>query len=564
MYTLRKILLLFFTIINLYASSIYVNKAGYLTHKVKYVYFSNNVDSFFIHEKSCGKVLFKDKVSLWKENDLATGLTLYRGDFSQFNKQGIFYITDNLGNRSSEFEISDTVFYSLYKTSLKSFYYQRCGIDLEPKYANEYSHPKCHLLDGYFHKSCDTAGFKLVTGGWHDAGDYGKYVVNAGITVGTLLMAYEPFPHKFLDDNLNIPESNNNVPDILDEVKYELEWMLKMQDIDGGVFTKVAKEKFEDFVMPQDDLSEGRYIYRKSSAATADFAAVMARAFRVFKNYDKNFSLLCLNAARKAWGFIEKNPVIVPKGGFKNPEGTITGEYGDKNDSDERLWASIELYLSDGNQKYFDYYKNNYNKNENLFSTMDWGDVRSLAHFTFLFNNSKSNAHDDIFNKLSFSLKNYCEHLISKSNLDGFNLTIHPGEYRWGSNSDVLNNAVILILGYELLKKQEYYNAALMQLNYILGTNAHDISFVTKVGDKCVMNPHHRPSGADGIDDPVPGLLAGGPNQYLQDPTLQKNFNSNTPPALCYVDDVGSWSSNETAINWNAPLVFVAGYFNDL
>lgn len=573
----RKGILIFFSLINIAsinASSIYVNKIGYLPSKVKYVYFSNLVDSFYVREQISGVIRFRGKAELWKEKDLATNLTLYRGDFSKFNGKGIFYITDNLGNKSSTFSISDTVFNEVYRKSLKYFYFQRCGIDLEQKHAGRYSHAKCHLLDGYFHRSTDTVGFKYVVGGWHDAGDYGKYIVNAGITVGTLLMAFELFPQKFSQDDLNIPESKNNIPDLLDEVKYELEWMLKMQNFDGGVYSKVTKERFEEFVMPQDDSPEGRYIYRISSTATADFAAVMARAYRIFNKYDKDFAYQCINAAKKAWNFLERNPDIVPLGGFKNPEGTITGEYGDKDDSDERLWASIELYFSTGNTKFFNYYESNYKK-KNLFTTMDWGDVRTLAHLTFLTcqtelpcqtglsHKTKEVLFSGIINEHKHSLENYCELLLSKSRKDGFNITILPGEYRWGSNSDVLNNAVILIFGYELLNKQDYYDTALMQLNYILGINAHDISFVTGVGDNSVMNPHHRPSAADGIFEPIPGLLAGGPNQYLDDPTLRSLFDSNSPPALCYVDDVGSWSSNETAINWNAPLVFVSGYFNE-
>jgi endoglucanase len=126
----------------------------------------------------------------------------------------------------------------------------------------------------------------------------------------------------------------------------------------------------------------------------------------------------------------------------------------------------------------------------------------------------------------------------------------------------VLNKALLLIYAYEQTDNNSYFQIASMQLNYIMGTNAHNISFITGVGTNSVMHPHHRPSVADGVINPVPGLLAGGPDQYLDDPVLQSHFNSSTPPALCYIDDVGSYASNEIAINWNAPLVFVSGYFN--
>lgn len=99
--------------------------------------------------------------------------------------------------------------------------------------------------------------------------------------------------------------------------------------------------------------------------------------------------------------------------------------------------------------------------------------------------------------------------------------------------------------------------------NYILGANVHNLSFVTGIGSKSPMKPHHRPSEADGVIQPIPGLLVGGPNQYLNDPILQQYFNQNTPPTLCYIDHLHSYASNEIAINWNAPLVFVSGFFND-
>lgn len=160
-------------------------------------------------------------------------------------------------------------------------------------------------------------------------------------------------------------------------------------------------------------------------------------------------------------------------------------------------------------------------------------------------------------------LLSYCNSLVSRTQNDGFNLTLNTYDYNWGCNSDVLNKAIMLLAGYTIFNNQPYFNAALSQMNYILGTNAHNISFITGIGEKSVLHPHHRPSGADNITAPVPGLLAGGPDRNLSDTTLSNRFNSKTPPALCYLDIQDSYASNEICINWNAPLVFVAGYFNN-
>lgn len=541
-------------------AQVFINQVGYLNTSPKYVYCSSNADSFHIIEVSTDQIKFSGLLSLSIVNDVATGFSLSIGDFSSFQREGNYYIRTNLNEISYPFDISNNVFENLYRKSLKGFYFQRCGMILSSNYADGYSHPSCHNADAVFHSSTNQTGTILTTGGWHDAGDYGKYIVNAGITVGTLLMAYESFPQLFAYDDLNIPESGNGIPDLLDEVKYELLWFLKMQNPNGGVYFKVTREQFEPFVMPQNDPGT-RYVYSISSTATADFAAVMARAYRLFASFDSNFANQCLNASKLAWSFLVANPAIVPSGGFKNPSGTATGEYGDSNDSDERLWAASELFQTTGEITYKSYFESHYSSGGIINSTMGWQNVKDLAQLTYL-NSTQTNASSTVKTQIKNSLISYCNNLVNRSAINGFGVAINPGEYYWGSNSDILNKAILLIYAYDQTKNYNYYEVALNQLNYILGTNAHNLSFVTGVGSKSVMHPHHRPSASDGILNPVPGLLAGGPNQYLNDPLLQSLFNSSTPPALCYVDTVDSYASNEIAINWNAPLVFVSGYFS--
>ncbi len=546
--------------IQIFSTEIFVNQVGYLPNLPKYFYTAEQVDSFYIIEESTGTIYYTGKVELSVTNDPGTGLTLYKGDFSELEKPGNYFVQLNNGDSSFIFKISSDVFQDAANKSLKSFYYQRCGVELPPDFAGVYHHPACHLNDGTLHSNTGESGYLENKGGWHDAGDYGKYVVNAGITVGTLLMAYEYFSDGFDSDNLNIPESGNNIPDILDEIRFELEWLLKMQKPDGGVYFKLTRETFEGFIMPQND-DGTRYIYEISSTATGNFAAVMARASRLFISYDSTFANQCLNAAISAWKFLITHPGIIPGGGFKNPPGTRTGEYGNPNDKDERLWASAELFETTGDSLYHNYFINHYNNLGIIKSIMNWGNVQNLAYVTYLWS-KQSAAPDDIKSSIKNNLVSYCDSLVKRSNVNGFGITLNPGEYHWGCNSDVLNNAILLILGYEQSNRNDFYNTAIMQLYYILGSNAHNKCFVTGLGSNPVMFPHHRPSASDEIIDPVPGLIAGGPNQDLQDRLLQANYNNSTPPALCYLDDVGSYASNENAINWNAPLVFVLGYFN--
>jgi endoglucanase len=142
----------------------------------------------------------------------------------------------------------------------------------------------------------------LDRGGWHDAGDYGRYVVNSGLSTGTLLWTYEMFADRVKGVSLHIPESGNGTPDILNEIRWNLDWMRSMQDEDGGVFHKQTSERFCDFVMPEKDtlasvvIGTGRTPF-KSSCATADYAAVMAIAARVYRPFDPAFSASALDGA---------------------------------------------------------------------------------------------------------------------------------------------------------------------------------------------------------------------------------------------------------------------------
>jgi endoglucanase len=192
---------------------------------------------------------------------------------------------------------------------------------------------------------------------------------------------------------------------------------------------------------------------------------------------------------------------------------------------------------------------------------MGWPNVQTMAQLDYLMLNQPK-ADSTIKINLKNGLINYCSSLYNIVKNDGFHVSLHTYEYYWGSNPVALYKAAILIIGYDLSGNMNFYNAALDQFNYILGCNGNDICYITDVGTKYPMNPHHRPSASDKIVEPVPGLMAGGPDEGLDDAVLQSMYTSSTSPALCYIDNQGSYASNEIAINWNAPLVFVAGYFS--
>jgi endoglucanase len=541
-------------------AQVYTSQIGYIPDARKYVFSQNNTATFRVLDSSDSNVL-SGTMTLFRSNDPATGMTLYRGDFSALQSPGKYRVV--VGSDTGDvFTIADSVNRELFHKALKSYYFQRCGMALLPEYAGVYAREKCHQADGFLHISTGQSGFHLARHSWHDAGDFGKYTGPAAVTTGEMLLAYELFPDKFMTDNLNIPESGNNVPDILDECRYALQWLLTMQDTSGGFYHKLTAENFAPFIMPAMHTSQ-RFLYQVSSAATGSAVAVLARAARVFASIDASFASECLTAAVAGWQFLQLNPDIVPPGGFQNPPGTNTGQYGDGNDSDERLWAAAELFETTGNGDYHSFFMNNYSQTGLFTAEPGWQNVSSLALLTYVYSN-QSSANQGVISLLKASLDNFCNNLLGKRNQNGFQVAVSPGEYYWGSNGMVLNRGVMLLIGGLLGSKQSYIDAAYDQLHYVTGVNAHRLSFVTGTGTRSPKNIHHRPSAADNVAEPIPGLLAGGPDQFRSDPILQDTFTAATPPALCYVDHIGSYASNEVAIYWNAPLVVLAGYFNQL
>ena len=467
---------------------------------------------------------------------------------------------------------------------IKGLYYQRCGCALEEKHAGVYTHGACHTAPALEWENNEIK--KTVIGGWHDAGDYGKYVGPGAVTVAHMLYAYLLFP-KGCSDDLNIPETGNGTPDILNEARWELEWILKMQKDDGSFYHKLTKARFAPFIMPEDD-KETEYFMPVSHCATEAAIAVLALAARVYEEFDKSFSEQMLKAAIKGWEWVEKNPEFKP---YIQPEGVITGYYGDWNDKDERFWAACELYATTDEEKYKkkaeQIYKdakdpeiikkeseNNpfiermkkWNPNFKLpigldFSQFGWADVSGLGGLCCLFV-LKEKAGSILYDEIKTDCLRKSAEILNLVKNSGYGTALAPDKYVWGSILPIMSNAMTMILDWLLTGNIEMRNAALNQLNYALGLNALDLCFVTGFGDRRVMNPHHRPSGSDGIEEPVPGLISGGPNGGMNYPETKERLKG-TPPAKCYLDELPSADTNEIAIYWNSPAIFVAACFNN-
>ena len=413
-------------------------------------------------------------------------------------------------------------------------------------------------------------------------------LLNGGISVWILQNMYETALatgtiDAFVDGTMLIPENSNSYPDILDEARWEMEWMLKMQisggEYDGMVYHKVTDEKWTGLAVAPADDPQPRVLYPPTTAATLNLAACAAQSARLWKDIDDAFANTCLEAAKRAYNAALSHPdMYAPM--EDTPGG---GAYGDDNVLDEFYWAACELYITTDDSKYLDdassssYYLKvltdlSGGESVNTFGSFDWGHTATLGTLSLLITQNHISAKD--YDAAIDSLDKAASVFTDMECKQGYGLpyaastlssTDSSSGYLWGSNSFVIDNAMVLAYAYMKTGKEDYLNAAISAMDYILGKNANDYSYVTGYGSHSAMYPHHR-FWANLIDDSFPmapaGVLVGGPNSGMQDPWVRgMGWKKGTiPPAKCYLDHIEAYSANECAINWNAPLAWMTAF----
>jgi endoglucanase len=538
-------------------AAIKVDQAGYVPArpKIALVVSDSTPRAFMVRRAKDGEVVFRGELTQ-PAADAESGDRVQAADFSALRQRGRFHLDVPGVGRSWTFAIEPDAYARPFYLAMRSFYGQRCGTDVDlGREFPGYSYKACHRR-GAFHPSSGRSGEATSARGWHDAGDYGRYIVNSGITTGTLLWAWEVFADRLRGVSLDIPESRDRTPDMLDEIRWNLGWMLTMQDADGGVWHKQTSERFAPFVLPHADtlisyiVGTGAEPY-KSSCATADFAAVMAIAGRVYRPFDAKYAQEATAAARRAWTWLERHPNVL----FRNPDGVATGAYGDKDCGDERLWAAAELARTTGEAAYERYFSDHYRDGLPTIRAVgppSWANVGALGLWTYaLGRGPNSAAVSDIVERSSRA----ADEIVLRVSAHPYRIPLVSTDYVWGSNGVAANYGMQLLVADRLKADQRYVDTAAETLHYLLGRNPFSLSWLTGVGDNPFRHPHHRPSGADANREPWPGLLSGGPNRRPQDPAMKQM--PAFPPAKGYLDDQESFASNENAINWNAALVFV-------
>ncbi len=540
--------------------AIKVDQVGYPSSAPKMALYASAepASTFVVRRADSHREVFRGKFSS-PIDDADSGDRVQAADFSRVATAGSYYLEVPGVGRSWSFAIAPDVFARTYYLAMRAFYGQRCGtsVDMGAEFA-AYKHPACHL-QGEFHPSSGRKGRRDNIGGWHDAGDYGRYTVNSGISTATLLWAWEMFPVQLKNRKLDIPETRNGTPDILNEARWNIEWMVKMQDEDGGAWHKQTSAKFAGFVSPDKDtlpnevIGTGSAPY-KSTCATADLAAVAAIAARIYAPFDKAFAQRSLVAARSAWNWTERHPDVT----FSNPPGISTGEYGDRRCDDERLWAAAELWRTTGDASYHSYFLKHYAEFLPALQSaaqQSWAQLAPMALWTYVLASRKDrDPHAaDVIRKVSLDA---ARQIARRSNGNGYRVSLLTRDYVWGSNGLAAQYGMQLLIANRLAPDAAFRQAARDNLHYLLGRNTFSLSWVTQVGENPYRHPHHRPSVAIGAPAPWPGLLSGGPNAGREDAVL-KQLPPQLPPAKVYRDDTDSYASNEIAINWQAALVFL-------
>jgi endoglucanase len=543
-------------ILSPHPAMIVVNQVGYLPEQSKIALLLNDsvadataqlVDQqtkAVVFSKSLGQAQF----------DSASGDVIQSIDFSAVQQAGEYHW--QIGNlRSVPFKIAAQVYQEAFAMLLRSYYLQRCGVELNDPVTGIY-HPPCHVNDAVLahQDSIHLAGESIAAqGGWHDAGDYGKYVATTAVTLGRILSLYEQQPHLFWDGQLVIPESGNGIPDVLDEMQVGLDWLLRMQRQDGAVYRKLSGADWSIGLSPDED-QQLRYVYGLSTPETAKFAAAMAIAARVFHPLKTELAQQYQQAAEKAWRYLEQHPTMQvdwikedDSGSGKYLSSEIDTEPSLMVDTDDRFWAAAELYITTG-QLPFEQYVSNYLKTSE-YTLFEWKDPSALGMTNYLFQTRQPIA-PDIRTQLVSKLQKRADQALAKANQSGYRLA--NDRFIWGSNKIAAEEAITLLYAHQATPCAAYQTAAADQLDYLLGRNPFNQTFVTGLGTHPVQHTNHLFARAKGVY--IPGLLVGGANELAQDQIAPKKLGIRS-----YLDDDRSYATNEYAIDYNASLITLLG-----
>ena len=574
-----------------------VNQVGYLSHGPKSATLvTDETDALpWRLENAQGRTVARGETEP-AGVDRTSGLNVHTIDFGHVKRRGRDFTLIADGETSHPFDIATDAYERLRVDALSVYYPQRSGTPIDGSIVGDeaYSRAAGHVgvppNQGDFDVPCQppevslpiygepwTCDYTLdVVGGWYDAGDHGKYVVNGGISVAQLMGTWERNQRAHSadrgalgDSTLRVPEQGNGVPDVLDEARWELEWMLTMQVPEGEPLAGMVHHKIHDNAwtgLPLDPAADPmlRELHRPSTAATLNFAAVAAQGARIFKAYERDFAGELLDAARVAWEAAHANPILLAPLADGNSGG---GPYDDTNVTDEFYWAAAELYITTRERQFKDAVLSSPLHEAEVFDLngFDWGHMAPLARLDLA---TLPNRLPDR-KEVRRSVVEAADALLDLQGEQPWGQPYAPADnfWAWGSTSQILNNLVVIASAFDITGDDRYQEAAVQGMDFLLGRNALNISYITGYGDVFSQNQHSRMYAHQlnaELPHPPDGFIAGGPNSGIQDPVAQALL-SDCPatPQFCYIDHIESWSTNEITINWNSALSWVASFVAD-
>ena len=644
------------------------DNSGDILHGASTITLSKDSYTFELVDAKTDKVVYTGTTGK-KFHDADSDDNVCKIDFSEYETPGRYYLRiEGEKWRSFEFNIGDNVYedtsHNMLTNALNYFYQNRSGIDIKEAYITSgekstLAHEGGHKTDTasiqkiwkneYSSKEEATSTYKsgslTANGGWYDAGDHGKYVVNGGISVWTLQNMYERSiligqdKSKFDDGSgvCVVPETGDGVPDILNEAAVELDFIAQMKVVssdskwgkyDGLYYHKLHDHKWTGLATRPYNYDEEwgtvRIVKPPTLAATLNYAACAAQAARLWEPYDSAKAKTYLETAKEAFAAYEKHwyeydssttthptlkcecpaeeinedslyaPMWQAKGG---------GPYGDNNVLDDAYWAACEIYTSasamgDSAASEFkaiiDASEYAYTCNTRMvggenkdgsFTSFNWGNTASCGTLTLSLHQDLLS--DSEISKVEGAITKAAGEYIEMEEKQGYGIPYTydgPGYndpnnlkpsiiikgYEWGSNSMVINNAIVMAYAYDLTGDIDYINGVTTAMDYLFGVNPLAFSFVTGYGTYKEQNPHHRYWSYE-LDKTLPmapdGVLSGGPNAGLQDPYVRAlGFvpgKEGNPSQRCYVDSIEAWSTNEVTINWNSPFAWIVSFLQD-
>lgn len=534
---------------------VFVNQVGYLPNHLKRVVSAEEAGEFILLAEESKEEMYKG--TLRPVNDRTSERVIWQGEFTSFTTPGRYRILVPGVGESYSFVIGPDVYNNPLKLGTRFLYLQRCGIELNDLETTGHYHPYCHLKDGFLARADQfyKANEKIFSvGGWHDAGDYGKYVSTTTVTAAQMLTAYELWPEKFYDGQFDIPESGNGIPDLLDEARIGLEWLFTMQRPDGAVYHKLSGSRWPSIATTPDFDRQPRYIYGISTADTGKFVATMAIAARIYEEVDPAFARKALVAAEKSWEFLCENPDFIWDHSGFDDEGS--GAYDSATDRPDRLWGAFELAALFGRDDYLtevvDLEKvKGGEESLDRPTPLSWSDSALLGYFHYV---RAERVDPDLQKIIEELIIEAADADLLRTKESGYGYSLKFSDFAWASNKEGLARGITMILAHQLRPNPEYMEAALAQLDFVLGLNPLSKCFVAQLGTNTVRNPHHRLVASR--RKPLPGLVVGGPNnnsESLVEPVNQGPFS--------YADAQNSYSSNETAIDYNAAFILAVSAF---